>query len=49
VPDARTLRLFRKRMAFTGKGKEFWEVLNSQLKEIGIEVKKGHGDEYYCS
>ncbi len=45
MPDARTVWLFRERMASTGKDREFWEVLNSQLREIGIHVREGHPDD----
>ncbi len=45
VPEARTVWLFRERMASTGKEKEFWEVLNLQLREIGIYVREGHPDD----
>ena len=39
VPDARTVWLFRERLASSGKEGEFWELLNSQLK--GLKVKEG--------
>ena len=41
VPDARTVWLFRERLAQTGKEKEFWELFNSQLKGLDLKVKDG--------
>ena len=41
VPDARTVWLFRDRLASTGKEREFWELFNLQLKGLDLKVKEG--------
>ena len=41
VPDARTIRLFRERMATTGKEGAFWEELKGRLSGMGLEMKSG--------
>ncbi len=38
-----TVWLFRERMASTGKDREFWDELNSQLKEM--DVREGEAKE----
>ncbi len=41
VPDARTIWLFRERIANNHKDKEIWKSIWKQFQEKGITVKKG--------
>ena len=41
VPDARTIWLFRERIADNHKDKEIWKSIWKQFNEKGITVKKG--------
>lgn len=41
VPDARTVWLFKERLAKVGKEKELWDELQRQLKRYRVAVKKG--------
>ena len=41
VPDARTIWLFRERIANNHKDKEIWKSIWNQFQEKGITVKKG--------
>jgi IS5 family transposase len=41
VPDARTIRLFRERMANSHRDKKIWKEIWKQFQEKGITVKKG--------
>ena len=41
VPDARTIWLFRERIANNRKDREIWKSIWKQFTEKGIRVKKG--------
>ena len=41
VPDARTVWLFKERIAKAAKEKELWDELQEQLKKYRVAVKKG--------
>ena len=41
VPDARTIWLFRERIANNYKDKEIWKIIWKQFQEKGITLKKG--------